>query len=64
MKYRRIQMSAWGLEQIKVNKNNRLYRFFDFAAQADHKVEFKKIDPKVNYLDLAKELKKTCGICK
>ena len=40
------------------NKKKRIYKIFDFAVPADHRINLKECEKKEKYCDLAKELKK------
>ena len=41
-------------------QNKRTCKIVDFAALADHRIKLKECEKKDKYLDLARELKKTC----
>ena len=44
---------------IIINKKKRICKIVDFAVLVDHRIKLKECEKKDNYLDLARELKKT-----
>ena len=45
----------------KKEKKKRICKTVDFAVPADHRINLKESEKKDKYLDLAREIKKTCG---
>ena len=54
-------ISAKRPDLIIINKKQRICKIVDFAVPADHRIKLKECEKKDKYLDLTRELKKSCG---